>query len=180
VRHWWKSPSWLWGPLLVALFALPAVQPLLGRTLPRGADSLLHLHRLIQLDHLLRQVLEADRDAALFAEFRDQFTVTGVDPQRHLKLYFFQPLNRGQLWFYIEVSSGHSDQPGDRQCEAGSQEETQYPEGKCHKFGRDVTRFKLKNNQISKLQYKASDKPNRTQEDKEPLIDNNLLLLSNP
>ncbi len=51
----WKNLSRLWGPLLVALFALPAIQPLLGPTLPRGADSLLHLHRLIQLDRLLRQ-----------------------------------------------------------------------------------------------------------------------------
>jgi len=40
--------------------------------------------------------------------------------------------------------------------------------------------FKIKIYRIPKLQYKASDTLNRTKEDKEHLIDNDLLLLSNP
>jgi len=40
--------------------------------------------------------------------------------------------------------------------------------------------FKIKINRIPKLQYKASDTLNRTEEDKEHWIDNNLLLLFNP
>ena len=38
----------------------------------------------------------------------------------------------------------------------------------------------IKNIRIPKLQYKASDTSNRTQEDKELFLDRNLLLLSNP
>jgi hypothetical protein len=45
---------------------------------------------------------------------------------------------------------------------------------------RDVTRFKLKNSMVSKLQYKASDNSNRTIGDKETFVDNHLLLPSNP
>ncbi len=43
-----------WGiPLLLLALTLPAVQPLLGDSLPWSADGLLHLHRLAQLDRSL-------------------------------------------------------------------------------------------------------------------------------
>ncbi|NJN98315.1 MAG: hypothetical protein HC875_31620 [Anaerolineales bacterium] len=41
--------------LLLWLLTLPAVTPLLQPTLTRSADGLLHLYRLIALDHLIRQ-----------------------------------------------------------------------------------------------------------------------------
>ncbi|MBI1880046.1 MAG: hypothetical protein HYR94_17815 [Chloroflexi bacterium] len=42
-------------PLLVWLLALPAITPLIQPTLTRSADGLLHLYRLVALDHLIRQ-----------------------------------------------------------------------------------------------------------------------------
>ncbi|MGQ9680999.1 MAG: hypothetical protein ACUVX9_00525 [Anaerolineae bacterium] len=49
----WSAYS---GPLLCVLIALCAAQPILvtGR-LPQGHDALFHLHRVIQLDALLRE-----------------------------------------------------------------------------------------------------------------------------
>lgn len=41
--------------LLLWLLTLPAVTPLLQPTLTRSADGLLHLYRLVALDHLIRQ-----------------------------------------------------------------------------------------------------------------------------
>jgi len=50
--------------LLVGLFSLVAIQPLLRPTLTRSFDGTLHLHRLIELDALLRQGLLYPRWAA--------------------------------------------------------------------------------------------------------------------
>ncbi|MBC7249149.1 MAG: glycosyltransferase family 39 protein [Anaerolineae bacterium] len=44
-----------WG--LVLLLTLPAIHPLLRAELPRGGDTGLHLYRLVELDHCLRQGL---------------------------------------------------------------------------------------------------------------------------
>jgi len=46
-------PGWL----LVLLLTLPAIHPLLRAELPRGGDTGLHLYRLVELDHCLRQGL---------------------------------------------------------------------------------------------------------------------------
>ncbi len=51
------TPDWLrrlGGWLLILVAALPAVQPLLGGTLPWSADGLLHFHRLAQLHRSLQ------------------------------------------------------------------------------------------------------------------------------
>ncbi|MDH7474249.1 MAG: hypothetical protein QHJ74_09610, partial [Anaerolineae bacterium] len=46
-------PGWV----LVLLLALPAIHPSLRPELPRGGDTGLHLYRLVELDHCLRQGL---------------------------------------------------------------------------------------------------------------------------
>ncbi len=46
-------PGWV----LVLLLTLPALHPLLRAELPRGGDTGLHLYRLVELDHCLRQGL---------------------------------------------------------------------------------------------------------------------------
>ena len=46
-------PGWV----LVLVLALPAIHPLLRAELPRGGDTGLHLYRLVELDHCLRQGL---------------------------------------------------------------------------------------------------------------------------
>lgn len=44
-----------WKPFLIFLLATPALTPLLGSNLMRSFDGLLHLHRLIQLDRLIKE-----------------------------------------------------------------------------------------------------------------------------
>ncbi|HIP96127.1 MAG TPA: hypothetical protein EYH32_02805, partial [Anaerolineae bacterium] len=44
-------PGWV----LVLVLALPAIHPLLRAELPRGGDTGLHLYRLVELGHCLRQ-----------------------------------------------------------------------------------------------------------------------------
>jgi hypothetical protein len=51
-----RVPRWLDLPLvLVWLLTLPATMPLIQPTITRSADGLLHLYRLVALDHAIRQ-----------------------------------------------------------------------------------------------------------------------------
>src|SRR3712207_5820218 len=50
LRRWWPVS------LAIGLVSALSAQPLFG-CLPQGHDSLIHLYRLVELDHLLRQGL---------------------------------------------------------------------------------------------------------------------------
>jgi hypothetical protein len=73
------------------------------------------------LFHDVRDVLDADQRAALFAEFPDQVPVGGIDTQRNLRLVVGQHLDRRQLGISQDDDDG--EQGGPDQTQAGQDED---------------------------------------------------------
>jgi hypothetical protein len=61
------------------------------------------------LNQLGRQLVVADRDAALFADRLDQLAVPGIDAQRHLELDLAKAAHIGQRGPQVDISTDVSE-----------------------------------------------------------------------
>ncbi len=79
-------------------------------------------------------LLPGHRNAALFADLRDQVAVAGIHAQRYLHFDVAHRINRGQRGFQVDITTGQAH--GAEKCEQDHTARGRYQEGEVVSFHR--------------------------------------------
>ena len=87
------------------------------------------------MPHQLRDVIEGDGDASLFADLGDQTARAGVDAQGHLQLDLAHGFGRGQRRRDVHIGAGKAENAEQQQAGRGDQGMAEQGKGlSFHKF----------------------------------------------